>query len=215
MNDKSIIFLCHSIMKKFSFISKILFVSLLSLNVYSITKAEGGYMFGGLKLFNYGIETQDLQALNTSIVNLGFSSSTSSTDNTGVGFDVGVGVNLTENFAFEGGYVNYGTLEINTTTTGPTESILLEIDGTGFTGAGVVKLGEDEDHAFLKAGFHTWDFKGKVTTSLGSSTEALGTGTDAFFSVGFKSAGWYTSYDHYIVDDGDIGSLNFGFSAKF
>ena len=83
------------------------------------TKAEDGYMFGGIKVFNYGIETSDLQVINTSLVSLGFSSSTSSTDNTGIGMDLGFGINISETLAAEVGYVNYGTLEINTTLTGP------------------------------------------------------------------------------------------------
>jgi hypothetical protein len=64
------------------------------LSISSISNAEEKYLFGGVKLFNYGIEGSDLQVINTSLVNLGFSSSTSSTDNTGVGFDLGVGFNV-------------------------------------------------------------------------------------------------------------------------
>ena len=179
------------------------------------TKAEDGYMFGGLKVFNYGIETSDLQVINTSLVSLGFSSSTSSTDNTGVGMELGFGVNISETLAAEVGYVNYGTLEINTTLTGPAETLKTEIDGDGFTGAVVLKLGEEDDHAFIKAGFHSWSFTGTVSASLGSSSEPLGTGTDPFFSFGFKGDGWYGSYDHYVIEDGDIGSFSVGYSHSF
>ena len=72
-------------------------------------------MFGGAKVFNYGIETSDLQEINTSLVSLGFSSSTSSTDNTGIGFDLGFGFEIAPILSIEGGYVNYGTLTIKTT----------------------------------------------------------------------------------------------------
>ncbi len=179
------------------------------------TKAEDGYMFGGIKVFNYGIETSDLQEINTSLVSLGFSSSTSSTDNTGVGMDLGFGVNISEILAAEIGYVNYGTLEINTTLTGPAETVLTEIDGDGFTGAAVLKLGEEDDYAYIKAGFHSWSFTGTVTASLGTSSEPLGTGTDPFFSFGFQGDGWYGSYDHYVIEDGDIGSFSLGYSHSF
>ena len=54
-------------------------------------------MYGGAKIFNYGIEKSDLQEINTSLVALGFSSSTSSTDNTGVGFDIGFGAQISPN----------------------------------------------------------------------------------------------------------------------
>tara|TARA_B100000427_G_C15483382_1_gene584172 strand:- start:244 stop:843 length:600 start_codon:yes stop_codon:yes gene_type:complete len=181
----------------------------------SFAKAEDGYMFGGVKVFNYGIKKSDLQEINTSLISLGFSSSTTSTDNTGIGVEVGVGVNISEILAAEIGYVDYGTLEINTTLTGPSETVKTEIDGDGFTGAAVFKFGEEEDHGYLKVGFHSWSFTGTVTASLGSSTEPLGSGTDPFFGVGFKAGGWYGSYDHYMIEDGDIGSFSVGYSHPF
>jgi len=199
-------------MKKLILKGFCLFFILLNTN---ITKAEDGYMYGGLKIFNYGIETSDLQVINTSLVNLGFTSSTSSTDNSGIGMDLGFGLNVSETLSAEFGYVNYGTLEINTTLTGPSETVKTEIDGDGFTGAAVLKLGEENDHGFIKGGFHSWSFTGTVTASLGSSSEPLGTGTDPFFAVGFKSSGWYGSYDHYVIEDGDIGSFSFGYSHSF
>ena len=197
-----------------NFILAFVSVILIFFNINSI-KAEDGYMFGGIKVFNYGIETSDLQEINTSLVSLGFSSSTSSTDNTGVGMDLGFGVNISEILAAEIGYVNYGTLEINTTLTGPAETVKTEIDGDGFTGAAVLKVGEEDDHAYIKAGFHSWSFTGTVTASLGTSSEPLGTGTDPFFAIGFKGDGWYGSYDHYVIEDGDIGSFSLGYSHSF
>jgi hypothetical protein len=65
---------------------------------YNIANAEN-YIFGGAKLFNYGIEESDLQNINTSLVNLGFTSSVSSTDNTGIGFDLGAGFGITDNLS--------------------------------------------------------------------------------------------------------------------
>tara|TARA_B100001121_G_C18527647_1_gene544392 strand:+ start:17 stop:625 length:609 start_codon:yes stop_codon:yes gene_type:complete len=194
----------------------ILLLSIISsILLFNNVKAEEGYMFGGVKVFNYGIETSDLQVINTSLVNLGFSSSTSSTDNTGVGFDLGFGLNITDNIAAEVGYVDYGTLEINTTLTGPAETIKTEIDGDGLTGAAVFKFGDEKEHAYVKAGFHSWTFTGRVTASLGSSSEPLGSDTDTFFAFGFKGDGWYASYDHYVIEDGDIGSFTIGYSASF
>ena len=180
-------------------------------------KAEN-YVFGGVKIFDYGIESSDLQTLNTSLVNLGFTSSFSETDNIGVGFDLGVGIGIANNLSLEAGYVDYGTLEINTRTTGPVERIKTEITGNGFTLAG--KLSNLGDSGiFVKGGMHAWDLSGKISTSLGSSSEALGDGTDPFFSIGYMSpgsnTGWNFAYDHYVIDDGDIGSLTFGYSEVF
>ena len=110
---------------------KIFFLLFTLLSLQSNANSEETYMFGGAKLFNYGIEKSDLQAFNTSLVALGFSSSASSTDNSGIGFDIGIGVEIAPNFSIEGSYVNYGTLEIKTNTTGPTENITTEITGDG------------------------------------------------------------------------------------
>ena len=194
---------------------KKLFVLILSiLFSFNIANAEN-YIFGGAKLFNYGIEKSDLQNINTSLVNLGFSSSSSSTDNTGIGFDLGAGFGITDNLSAEVGYVNYGTLEINTKTTGPVENIKTEITGSGLTFAGKYT---DDSGLFVRGGMHSWDLSGKVTASLGSSSEALGEGTDPFFSICYAtpgSQGWNIGYDHYVIDDGDIGSVTFGYTSSF
>ena len=197
-------------MKKI-FIVLAMFVFFLS----NTSKAEDAYMFGGVKLFNYGIESSDLQVINTSLVSLGFSSSLSTTDNTGVGFDLGIGLNLDENLALEFGYVNFGTLEINTTLTGPAETVKTEITGNAITGAGVFKFGDDQENFYLKAGMHSWDLNGKVTASLGSSTAPLGTGTDLTFGAGFKANNWFASYDYYAVEEGDFSSFGIGYSTAF
>ena len=178
-------------------------------------KAEETYMFGGAKLFNYGIESSDLQTINTSLIALGFSSSTTKTDNQGVGFDIGLGFNMSDNFAIEAGYVNYGTLEINTSTTGPVENLKLEIKGSGLTGAGVLKFGDDKENFYVKGGMHSWELDGKITASLGSSTEPLGSGTDLFGGVGFVMDNFYASYDYYVVDDGNFSSFGIGYKKSF
>ena len=197
---------------------KILIILTVFFSIFSIsnnTKANDAYFFGGVKYFNYGIETSDLQAINTSLVALGFSSSSSSTDNTGIGFDFGIGYLIDDTFGFEVGYVDYGTLEINTTLTGPAEKIKTEIDGNGITFAGVARFGEADNYGYLKAGLHSWEFEGTATASLGSSSEPLGTGTDPTFGIGYNVGGLMFGYDYYAIEDGDIGSLTLGYSAKF
>ena len=191
---------------------KLLFITFIFLltqvKVYS---AEKSYLFGGAKIFNYGIESSDLQSLNSSLVALGFSSSTSSTDNTGIGFAIGYGSEITPNFFLEGSYINYGTLKIETRLTGPTENLTKEITGDGLAGA----IKYVEEGFYVKAGLHSWDFTGTVTASLGSSTDAVGSGTDPFFGIGFDYDQWELGYEHYQIDDGDISSFSFTYSVKF
>ena len=176
-------------------------------NVYS----ADAYVYGSGKYFSYGVEKSDLQVINTSLIALGFTSSLSETDNSGYGFDVGLGAEVAPNFFLEGGYVNYGTLTINTTTTGGVENIKTEIKGNGVTGA--VKY--ETDGFYFKGGMHSWDFSGTVSTSLGSSSDALGSGTDPFFGIGFGSDGFEFGYEYYAIEEGDISALTARFSHKF
>ena len=191
--------------------SKLLILLFTFLSFQTNAYSEETYMFGGVKLFNYGIEKSDLQAINTSLVSLGFSSSASSTDNSGVGFDIGFGVEITPDFSIEGSYVNYGTLEIKTNTTGPTENITTEIKGDGVVGA----IKYSQEGYYVKGGMHSWDFSGKVTASLGSSSESLGTGTDPFFAVGFGSDQMELGYEYYKIEDGNISALTIRTAVKF
>ena len=193
----------------------IIIMNIIIFSLSNISKAEETYMFGGAKLFNYGIENSDLQTINTSLIALGFTSSTTKTDNQGIGFDIGLGFNMSDNFAIEAGYVNYGTLEINTSTTGPVENLKLEIKGSGLTGAGVLKFGDDKENFYVKGGMHSWELDGKITASLGSSTEPLGSGTDLFGGVGFVMDNFYASYDYYVVDDGNFSSFGIGYKKSF
>ena len=180
-------------------------------SLQSNVQSADAYMYGSGKYFSYGVEKSDLQAINTSLIALGFTSSLSETDNSGYGFDVGLGTEVAPNFFLEGGYVNYGTLTINTTTTGGVENIKTEIKGNGVTGA--VKY--EVDSFYVKGGMHSWDFSGTVTTSLGSSSDALGSGTDPFFGIGIGTDGFELGYEYYAIEDGDISALTARFSHKF
>ena len=116
----------------------------------------------------------------------------------------------------EASYVNLGTLTINTTLTGPSESLKTEIDGTSFAVALVVKGGDDKNTFYGRVGMHTWDLDGKVTGTRGAATASLGDGTDPFFGIGYKFGDLVRiGYDYYKIDDGDIRSFNIGLNYKF
>jgi hypothetical protein len=190
---------------------KIIVILFVVFSLQSNVHSAETYMYGSGKYFGYGIEKSDLQALNTSLIALGYSSSLSETDNSGIGFDIGFGATIADNVSLEAGYVNYGTLTINTTLTGPSEKVKLEIDGNGVTAA--VKL--DLEGYYVKGGMHSWDFEGKISTTQGSSSEALGSGTDPFFGIGFGADGFEAGYEYYGLDDGNISALTIRFSHKF
>ena len=189
----------------------LIFTFILLSTQVKVYAAEKSYWFGGAKLFNYGLESSDLQSYNASLIALGFDSSTSSTDNAGIGFTIGYGTEITPNFSVEGSYVNYGTLKVTTNLTGPTENLTTEISGDGFAGA----IKYYEEGFYVKVGLHSWDFTGTLTTSLGSSTEALDSGTDPFFAVGFDFDQLELGFENYQIDDSDISALTIRYAIKF
>tara|TARA_B100000787_G_scaffold140648_1_gene109664 strand:+ start:170 stop:754 length:585 start_codon:yes stop_codon:yes gene_type:complete len=192
-------------------IKKFLVIIFAFLSLQTNSYSADAYWYGSGKYFSYGVEKSDLRVINTSLIALGFSSSASSTDNTGLGFDIGLGAEVSPNLFIEGGYVNYGTLTINTNTTGGVEKIKTEITGNGVTGA--VKF--ETNGYYFKGGMHSWDFSGTVSTSKGSSSDALGSGTDPFFGIGLGSDNFEFGYEYYALDDGDISALTARFSFKF
>jgi len=193
-----------------------LMISLIAMPTFAYTKEIKPYVFLDYKRFNYGVEGEDLQAINRSLINLGYTSSRSSTDNTGNGFEIGGGVDFHKNLGAEVSYVNLGTLTIKTTTTGPAESITTNIDGSSIAAALVLKGGDDKNTFYGRVGMHSWDMDAKVRGTLGSATASLGDGTDPFFGVGYKFNDLVRiGYDYYKIDDGDISSLSIGLNYKF
>jgi hypothetical protein len=188
---------------------------LVLLTTANFSNAKEPYVYGAAKYWNYGLEKSDLQTINTSLVNLGFSSSSSSTDNWGIGYEFGIGYDVTDNFAIEGGYVDFGTLTIKTNTTGPTENITTDITGNAFSANLKAKFGSNDDHFFGRAGIHTWDLNSAVTSSLGKSTDPLGSGTDPWFGVGYQSGMFNVSYDYYKLGSSDITSITGGIKYTF
>lgn len=174
------------------------------------------YVFGDFKFFNYGITTSDLQELNRAVVSLGYTSSTSSTDNTGVGFELGFGVDVTKNLALEASYVDLGTLTIKNNTTGPTTRNTLDIEGSSLAFGLVGKLGDDEKNYFFgRVGMHSWDMDARLATGNGTANSSLGDGTDYFAGLGFRGEMFRFGYDFYKIDDSDISSLSVGIIHNF
>ena len=150
----------------------------------------GPYIVGGIGLVNYNISTSGLQELNTGLLNLGFSSALSSTDNTSVYFKVHGGYHVNKHFAVEVGYTSLGQLEINTTLTGPSETLTTTANVYGFEASGLGKIEIRDSFAYLRLGVIAWDANTTVSSSLGLAS-AFQSETDPTIGIG-----WYFGKQH-------------------
>ena len=195
---------------------KNLIIILLFFSIINILKAKDDfYIYGSLGLTDFGLTTADLQTINTSLVNLGFSSSTTSTDNTGISIKLHAGFDVNEFLSAEGGYTNLGDLELTTTTTGPVETIVSTIGIDGFELTGLAKFGEDDMYFFGRAGFFAWNADVLVTTSLGSSTTVLGSGTDPVLGGGIDINGIRAEALAYSIDGEYLYNYTIGYRYNF
>ena len=70
---------------------KTLIIILLLFSIVNILKAKDDfYIYGSLGISDFGLTTDDLNTLNTSIVNLGYSSSFTTTTNAGISLKLSI-----------------------------------------------------------------------------------------------------------------------------
>jgi len=174
------------------------------------------YVLGSLGGVNYNVKSSELQNINIALVNLGFSSSTTSTDNRGAIYKIGAGLDFNQYLSLEGGYTNLGTLEIKTTTTGPSESIAIDIKPDGFEFSGLVKYHfNDKALVYGRVGMLSWRASGTVTTSLGSASESFGSGTDVTLGIGFEYDPVRIEYQNYTLGNANINTFHVSYIFKF
>jgi len=171
------------------------------------------YFVGSLGITNFNQTTDDLQALNTSLVNLGFSSATSSTDNTGGSIKIGYGFE-DDGIAIEGYFQHLGTLTVNTTLTGPSETLKTEIDAYGLGLDFIGKYSFEDKSALLgRIGFFSYDTDVTISTTQGSVSGPLSTGTSLTLGTGYQSGNWRYEWQIYTIDETVVD--NFSVSYLF
>ena len=174
------------------------------------------YVLGSVGIVDYSIDNSELRGIDTELVNLGFASSTTSSDDEGIIFKIGVGFDFSKYLSIEGGYTDLGTLEIKTTTTGPTENISLDIEPDGFEISGLVKFNIfDQALVFGRVGLLFWEAEGKISGSLGSASATLGDGTDITLGAGFEYSFFRIEYQYYKLDEVDINTVYASLVYKF
>ena len=175
------------------------------------------YALVGLGTVDYGITTSDLQSLNTSLVNLGYSSSYSTTDNAGLYWKAHGGMSINEYLAIEGGYTSLGTLTIDTTLTGPAETVKTELSGKSFEITGLAKYTFTEgNYAYFRLGAHFWDLDTSITTTKGSGTFPVSSGSDVTYGLGYHwkvggKSGFRVEYQGYQLGSGDINTFHISY----
>jgi len=170
----------------------------------------GPYIVGGIGLVDFNVSSSDLQSLNIALVNLGFNSALSSTDNTGVYLKGHGGYNINEYFAVEGGFTSLGQLEINTILTGPLETLTTTADVYGFEASGLGKIEMENSFAYLRLGFIAWSADITASSSLGSAS-ANQSGTDPTVGIGWqfgKQQGVRVEYQYYPIGDSEIQTVH-------
>jgi hypothetical protein len=124
--------------------------------------------------------------------------------------------NFNKFLSMEGGYTNLGTLKIETTTTGPIENFTADIepDGYEFSVLGKLKI-DDNSMMFVRVGLLSWDAKVTVTSSLGSASGPLVTGTDITLGIGYEFNSIRIEYQYYKLNDVHLNTLHASYVFSF
>ena len=176
--------------------------------------AEGGY-FGA----SFG---------STEIVLDGVSAGAGTTiDDEDSGYKIYGGYNVNENFALEGGYVDFGEVSLNAptgaqfTVAGTLLQSLVNINATSsgdaFTFAGVGKMNLGGASIFGKVGLAMWDTE---TTSNIAALNGSDDGTDVFFGFGVDVPVMDTlvarfEYEMYELGDDEVDMMSLGLHLAF
>jgi len=199
-------------------------LSLLGLLVLfsNVVKAES-YMYGGPKIFYYDVDQSDVDSLATDLVNLGFSTAKVEANEAGVGFDIGIGIPVSDAVDIEGGFVYMGEFELTATMTGPSETVTVTSSAWSIPLVGKFKIGDSDANIFAKAGGHYWKQNSDLTTSKGSAT-MWGTGLDPVLGIGGEVGGLVVSYEHYSfsgvgagagIGEGGMSALSLTWKSEF
>jgi len=170
----------------------------------------GPYIVGGVGLSDFNVSNSDLRTLNTGLLNLGFNSAFSSTDNTGVYLKGHGGYNVSKHFAVEGGFTSLGQLEVNTILTGPVETLTTTADVYGFEASGLGKIKIGNSFAYLRLGLIAWSADITASSSLGSASFNQ-SGTDPTVGIGWqfgKQKGVRVEYQYYPIGDAEIQTVH-------
>ena len=143
------------------------------------------------------------------------------------GYKIYGGYNLSDNFALEGGYVDFGESTLTAPTGAQftlngvllqaTTDINLTASADAFTFAGVGKMDVGIGNIFGKLGLAMWDSE---TTSNIAALNTTDDGTDLFFGFGIdigvtEALVARFEYEMYELDDDEIDMMSLGLHVAF
>ncbi len=151
--------------------------------------------------------------------------STSSVDDSDLGWKFFAGFNFNQYFGIEMAYVDLGEAEASSVITAPTAgtaAIAAEADGFSFAAVGRYPLSNNID-VFGKVGVFAWDVEGTGNVTSGATTVALNgdtDGTDVMFGVGgeyeiTKNIGVRAEWERYKLDSDDVDLFSIGLEYDF
>ncbi len=123
------------------------------------------YLIGGLGNSNYSIGDSDITEINNKLTGLGFATATTTVSTDNLSYEFGFGINVFESYYIEATYLNFGNIEISSTTTSPAESLTADIAIKGFN----VDLSKSIGPFGLSAGIIKIDNDVEISSSLGNA----------------------------------------------
>lgn len=210
--------------KKISFLC----ASVLAATSVAASADQGGVYAGiGLGQARYDVSAGDIDA---AAVAAGFSSSSSSVDDTGNAWKIFAGYKFSQHFGIEGGWVDLGKVEIDTTTTGPAATVDSEIEAQGLFVDAVGFLPINSRFTLYgKVGLVRADVEARVAAVSGGSAVTVDADDDSFeaklgvgvsydFNDRFGARLEYERYNDVGDDDtgeGDVDLLMLGIYMRF
>ena len=155
----------------------------------NISYGQSFYLLGGVGITNEKINQTDKNTIDTKIINIGFGSSKTTSDNKNFSYKLGMGIKIPLLFSLEGYYGNFGKITLNSITTSPSENINSVIKLNGLNLDILKNLGP----VGLSLGVLKIDEKIKIKSSKGN----IGIPVDSLF---FPKIGANLKYKNYRLD---------------
>ena len=185
-----------------------------------ISHASEGFYAG----FNYGQASWDVTLDDVAFLDDG-SIISASLDDSDTSYSLILGYQFNPNFALEGGFIDFGELNVDATSDGTgflyapgPVNLNASADGLFFNAKGIIPLSEMFS-LYGKLGLLMWDAEVTLSDSTGRISDS-DDGNDLFYGVGgslniTRSLALNADYSLYTLDETDVDVLSIGIQYSF